>query len=76
MTTDAIPLKTVAERLGKAEHTVRGWVRDKLLPEELRPERDGGRRKLVWREDQMPGLESFAKEREARRGWNGARSTA
>lgn len=69
MSANSIPIKTVATRLSKAEHTIRGWVRDGLLPDELKPQREGGRNMLVWDESQMAGLEAFSAARDENRGW-------
>lgn len=72
-TTGRIYIDQLSQRLRppRAVHTIRQWVNDELLPENLRPGREGGRQVLFWTEDQMPGLQAFVRERENRRGWAG-----
>lgn len=61
----------------RAEHTIRQWISERersprkagALPEALMPEREGGRRVIFWRLDQVDGLVAFAKARVDRRGW-------
>jgi hypothetical protein len=62
----------MAARLSRAPHTLRQWIREGCLPSHLLPEREGGRKKIFWREDQVEALRQFADEREQRRGWQPA----
>jgi hypothetical protein len=55
--------------LDRAAHTIRQWVNQGLLPEHLAPAREGGRQRMYWTREQIPGLREFAEEREGRRGW-------
>jgi hypothetical protein len=57
------------QELQRAAHTIRQWVAQGALPAELRPSREGGRQRMYWTVDQLPGLREFAREREQRRGW-------
>lgn len=71
---DHIYIEGMADELGRAVHTIRQWIREGALPRELRPHREGGRRKIYWLPDQVEGLRAFAEERSARRGWQPASS--
>lgn len=62
-------IEEVATIVDRAAHTVRMWVLNEQLPEDLMPDRVGGRRRLVWARGQIPGLEEFAKEKAAKKGW-------
>lgn len=53
----------------RAVHTIRQWVAQGLLPDHLQPGREGGRDQLFWTADQVEGIQAFARERDARRGW-------
>jgi hypothetical protein len=69
-----IYIEDLSERLNRsglprAVHTIRRWIADDVLPVELRPDREGGRNRLFWRQDQLEGVCDFAREREKRRGW-------
>lgn len=74
---DYIYLPAMAKLLDRAEHTVRQWVaekdrdpgRDGSLPDDLVPERIGGRRVIAWLPSQLDGLKDYAAERATRRGW-------
>lgn len=70
-----IYIAAMAERLERAEHTIRQWIKRDDFPAELRPEEEGGRHKLFWVEDQLEGLRQYAAERDSMRGSFG-RATA
>jgi predicted site-specific integrase-resolvase len=69
-----IYIEEMAEKLGRAVHTIRQWIREGDLPKKLEPKREGGRQKIYWTEGQIQGLRNYADKRSARRGWQGARS--
>jgi hypothetical protein len=66
---EAVSIVELAGRIGKAEHTIRQWLREGVVPAHLLPRKEGGRQKLLWREDQVAGMEEIARERSSRRGW-------
>lgn len=68
---DRIYIEDLARRLEpkRAVHTIRRWVKDELMPSHLRPQREGGRDRMYWVEDQIDGIQIFARAREERRGW-------
>lgn len=63
-----LSIEDLAERLTRAEHTIRQWLRRDDFPDALKPELLGGRKKMVWSTDQIAGLEEYARTREANRG--------
>lgn len=65
---DRIYIDDMVQRLGRAAHTIRQWVRRADFPDYLKPQTEGGRNKLFWVEDQMDGLITYARAREAGRG--------
>lgn len=70
MTSSAsISIAQMAQILDRSDVTIREWIRRKVLPEDLRPSREGGRQKLVWSPEQVEGMRAFAEERGSRRGW-------
>lgn len=76
MTTESpIYIGDLANRLGRAEHTIRQWTKREDFPDALKPDTEGGRHKLFWVESQMPGLQAYGEERDAARGSFG-RTTA
>lgn len=70
-----IYIAALAERLTRAEHTIRQWIKRDDFPAELLPETEGGRKKLYWVESQVAGLQEYGAERDSMRGSFG-RATA
>jgi hypothetical protein len=73
MTDERIYLKELAELLDRTPNSIRSWVREDRLPEELKPMREGGRQQLFWKQAQLSALREFAREMEQRRGWPGSK---
>lgn len=55
----------------RAVHTLRQWLRERALPKDLQPQREGGRQKIFWTRPQVDGLKAWAIKRASRRGWQG-----
>jgi hypothetical protein len=76
-----IYIREMADRLDRAEHTIRQWLAEKrrepekdgAIPDELLPDR-GPRGVIFWRPDQVDGLVVYARTRAARRGWQPSES--
>lgn len=69
-----IYIEEMSDLLNRAPHTIRQWIGRGELPAKLKPQREGGRQKIYWVEDQVDGLREFAKQKSARRGWQPAHS--
>lgn len=69
---DHIYIEAMAEKLGRAVHTLRQWIREEALPAKLMPKREGGRQKIYWTPSQVEPLIKWANQRSARRGWQSA----
>lgn len=77
---DLIYLPEMAQLLGRRPHTLYQWLRNvelrpdspHNLPAHLMPDREGGRKKIFWRRDQVVPLRSWADESAKR--WRGSRA--
>lgn len=67
-TDDRIYIDDLAQRLGRAPHTIRQWLHRRDFPRDLKPRREGGREKIYWVDGQLDGLMAYAAERMQRRG--------
>lgn len=77
MTTEGpIYIGDLANRLSRAEHTIRQWTKRSDFPDAIKPQAEGGRGKLFWTESQMEDLEAYAAERDAARGSFGRTAVA
>ncbi len=63
-----IYISELAAHLGRAEHTLRQWVKRDDFPHHLRPQVEGGRKRLYWQSHQIAGLERYAAQRSSARG--------
>lgn len=63
-----IYIADMAGQLERAEHTIRQWLGRSDFPRALEPQREGGRNKIFWTEDQLGGMRAYADERERQRG--------
>lgn len=72
-----IYIADMADRLDRAQHTIRQWLGRQDFPSELQPQREGGRNKIFWTEDQLAGMQAYADDREANRGtWGRSAATS
>lgn len=69
---DRIYIEELADKLERAPHTIRQWIKRSDFPQELRPSSEGGRNKLYWQSHQISGLETYASERAKNRGFGRA----
>lgn len=67
---ERIYIEELATILDRKPHSIRQWLKD--LPRELRPKREGGRKKIYWLPDQIEGMKRYAQEKSQRRGWQHA----
>lgn len=63
-----IYIAEMASILGRAEHTIRQWLKREDFPASLKPDQEGGRNKLFWTSSQTNGMRDYAAERDAARG--------
>ncbi len=63
-----IYIADMANCLGRAEHTLRQWVKREDFPHHLKPQVEGGRKRLYWQTHQVAGLEVYAAQRSSARG--------
>lgn len=66
-----IYIDQLASQIDRAPHTIRQWLALNDFPEHLRPQEEGGRRKMFWTRDQIKDLKSYAAARKARIGKQG-----
>lgn len=69
---ELLSIDDLAFRLRRAPHTIRQWLKREDFPESARPQKEGGRGKLVWTPDQLDEIKAYANERDAARGWPGS----
>lgn len=65
---DRLDIVAVSGKIGRAQHTIRQWLKRSDFPSELQPSRVGGREQLMWDKDQIDGLKAYARDRLSMRG--------